>query len=452
MSRRILILGAGISGLSCAWFLKKRWGSNIEITILEKSNRIGGWIQTLEQDHFIFEQGPRGCRPRGTGIHTLHLVEELGLQDQVIRGDTSACFRYLYTEQKLRKFPHHLLSYLFSPVMKGVFRALLKDLITPKGEGIDESIYDFCKRRLSPQLAERLIDPLISGIYAGDIRQLSFQSCFPFLYRLEQEHGSLIKGILRRPKSRLILNPFVQNLQQYALFSFKRGMETLIRELAHQLEADIRLNCTPQALEFQREGVSVLLSNREKIEADQVFSTLAAPAIGNLLQSHDADLHHALLQIPYASVAVINLGYQDRVLKEKGFGYLIPSQEQEEILGCVWDSCIFPQQNQCSQETRLTVMLGGRKHTQVEFLTEQECLSIALASISKHLGIRTLPQIARVKLAKTAIPQYEVGYQMLLQLIRAKVSSLSTRLMLIGHTFSGISVNDCIAQVRALIT
>lgn len=196
MPRQVIILGAGVSGLSCAWSLKKKYGSSIQITILEKSSRVGGWIQTIRSNGFLFEQGPHSYRSKGTGYHTLQLIEELGLQDKVIEADSSARFRYLYLNQKLEKLPHNLMSFLTSPLTKGVIPALLSDFLRPKRAHSDESIYDYFARHLTPSLAETFVDPMISGIYAGDMRKLSLQACFPKLHNKEQEYGSLLRGLL----------------------------------------------------------------------------------------------------------------------------------------------------------------------------------------------------------------------------------------------------------------
>lgn len=448
MPRHIVILGAGISGLSCAWFLKKKWGSEVSLTILERSACVGGWIQTVEQDGFLFEQGPHSCRPQGQGMHTLQLIEELGLQKHVIPGDPSARMRYLYTQQKLHRLPSHLFSFLLSPFAKEILSALWHDWRTPKQERADETIYDFIARRLSPKLADQFVDPLVSGIYAGDIRKLSIKACFPLLYELEQEHGSLIKGLLKRKKTSVSTNLFSRSLQKLPVFSFKKGMSTLIHALESQLEGSIRLNCAPQALHVQREGVTLVLPNQEIMHADHLIVAVPARALGGLLESYDSDLARQLCSIPHASVMVVNLGYSLPVLKQKGFGYLIPSHENEPVLGCIWHSSVFPQQNRDPKETRLTVMLGGTHHPEIESLTEQEGLSLALESVNKQLNISIFPDAVRIKLAKQAIPQYEVGYQDFLSRLRSKIAAFSSHLTVIGHAFDGVSLNDCIAHAK----
>jgi oxygen-dependent protoporphyrinogen oxidase len=220
-----VILGGGISGLALAWYLKKKYQETIHLTIIEKSSRAGGWIRSIQQQGFLFEEGPRSCRTKGAGIATLELIEELGLENEVIAASPHAKKRYLYTGKQLRCLPQGIISSLFSPLTRGILPALWKEWRKAPEKCEDESIYDFFARRFSPEIAEQFIDPMVAGIYAGDIRQLSLRSCFPQLHRWEQEYGSLTKGMFfDRSRSKEIHSPFVQAMKSAPIFSFKNGM------------------------------------------------------------------------------------------------------------------------------------------------------------------------------------------------------------------------------------
>jgi oxygen-dependent protoporphyrinogen oxidase len=426
--KNIVVLGAGISGLSLAWNLKKHHKDCL-ITIVEKSHRPGGWIQTIEKDGFLFELGPRSCRPKGAGLATLQLIEELGLQDQVIPGLSTN--RYLYTDQKLQKLPANPISLLFSSLTRGIIPAIYKDLRTPPSAMPDESIYDFFSRRMSSKIAENLVDPMTLGIYAGDIKKLSMKSCFPQVYAWEREHGSIIKGMFARNKKQDSQSPFIKSMEKYSLFSFKDGMEVLPRELAKRLETELHLSTSATSLSFHAHHVAVGLSNGNIIEADHVYSTLPVKNLATLWPNPSFN------DIPVNSLSVINLGYKKQVHEKNGFGYLIPSKEKEPILGVVFDSCIFPQQNKNPSETRLTVMMRPQGTPQG---TDQEMKNIVLASLSKHLGITILPDSYSIFHAKDSIPQYRVGHSSLL----SNLHSPSKHFTILGSSFYGVSVNDCI--------
>lgn len=444
MSRHIVILGAGISGLACAWALRKKYGSSILISIVEKSDRVGGWIHSIQKDGFLFETGPRSCRSKGAGAATLQLIEELGLAANILFADPNARYRYLYKEEALQRLPHNLFSFLTSPILKEVVSALWHDLWTPKQSLSDESIYSFISRRLSPSIASNLMDPLVSGIYAGDIKQLSVRSCFPQLYAYEQQSGSIVKGLFKRKrKNSENKSSFVEQSQKHSIFTLQGGMQTLPEELRKQVDATIHFNSTVRALNMHSDGVIVCLDKDKILKADHVFSALPASALQTLLPPNEASLKEEVINM-YASVAVVNLGYQADVWENPGFGYLIPSKEQKKVLGCVWDSSVFPQQNQQAKETRLTLMLGGIHHPEVSQWSEKECLETALEAVSKQMKIDMQPAAFNVSMANQAIPQYRVGYHSHLLKFLGNIKKYTTRLSVIGSSFGGVSVNDCI--------
>ena len=194
--KKIIILGGGISGLSLLWSLKKKHGKQADVILLEKTSRVGGWIRTVKKEGFLFEKGPRSCRTQGHGRATLRLIEELGLQKQVIQADASAHHRYLYFQQHLQKIPSSFLSFLFSPLTRKIIPHLLKEWLVPKAREEDETVHDFFSRRISREAAETFVNSLTLGIYACDSRKLSIKSCFPSIYAWEQQYGSLLKGAL----------------------------------------------------------------------------------------------------------------------------------------------------------------------------------------------------------------------------------------------------------------
>lgn len=347
--KKVLIIGGGITGLSAAWFIKKK-NPHAQITLFEKENRLGGWIRSSTERGFFFEKGPRTFR-KGSSPHLLALIQELKLE--TIASNPFASKRFILHRGKLRTPQSFLPSLAFS---------LLREFFVPRGEKEDESIYEFAARRFSPKIAEALFDPLTLGIYAGDIRKLSIRSCFPTLYQWEQEKGSILKGFLTSPK------------KEGGLFTLKGGMETLIHALEKNLQIEILLNCPAQMC-----GNEVLAQGKVW-RGDQIIS--ATP-----------------LALPKRSIWVVNLAFQGDVLAKKGFGYLIPSQEKESVLGVVFDSVIFPEQNQ-GNEIRLTAMIREE---------ETNPLSAAFSALRRHLNIQEEPIFSACFLAKDAIAQMEVG-------------------------------------------
>ncbi len=348
---KIVIVGGGITGLSAAWFLNKRYGKNAKITLLEKTNRLGGWIQTDYEKGLLFERGPRTFQ-FGKCETLLKLIQQLGLT--VIRSDPTANKRYLFHQGRLRSMGS------FIPLL---FPYAIRELFLPRGKGDDESIYDFASRRFSPKIADTLFDPLTLGVYAGDIRKLSIRACFPTLFNWEKEKGSVIRGLFSAPK------------REKGLFTLQNGMQTLIDELQKQLPIEIVLNCKAEVIKDNE-----VLAGGKIWTADLVIRALPP-------------------EIPAKSIWVVNLAFHGKGLSKKGFGYLVPSQEKESVLGAIFDSSIFPQQNG-SDETRMTVMVREE---------EKKPLEAALRGVERHLKIRDKPFYSSVFYAQKAIPQFEVG-------------------------------------------
>lgn len=439
--KQIVILGAGISGLALGWFLKQRFGNAINLTFLENSSRIGGWIQTIEKEGFLFELGPHSCRPFGTHHCTLPLIADLGLSEKIITAGTAAQKRYLYLNKELTLLPYNASSFLRSSLKLPLLYGAMRDLIASRGSGEDESIYSFIGRRFGTKIAETLVDPLTTGIYAGDIRQLSIRSCFSTLYRYEQEYGSVIRGMFANKEEG----------KKQEIFSFQEGMETLIHALGSHLKPSIQFSCYAKELSFSRDGIEVATSNGSLLHADFLFSAIPAPAFAELLTAHDPALAELLKSIQSVSIATVNFGFHKQVLKSSGFGYLIPSSENEEVLGMIWDSCIFPEQNGHSSDTRLTVMIGGAKMASIfNSLDKEDFLQIALRALEEQLQIKDTPAVAHLSIARSAIPQYTVGHADRIRKIEQKTAQLSSKTFFLGNSYYGVSINDCIAEAKRL--
>ena len=446
--KKVVVLGAGISGLTAAYYLKKRFGDDVDLTVIEKRSEPGGWIRSIEDRGLFFELGPRSLRTKGSGQATLTLVEELGAKDSVVAADAAAQRRYLWVDGKLQDLPTNPFSAALSPLTRPALGSLLLEPFRPRGNGKDESIYEFTKRRLSRYVAETFLDPLTTGIFAGDIRRLSMRSCFPTLVEWEQAKGSILRGALFGRRKKPSLSPWVEEMQRIPLISFKQGMAFLPKVLHQNTDADWAMSESLQALEFHQDHVRVH-SDRRCIEADEVVSALPPLALAPLVKGSDSRLGTLLHQPRAASLVVISLGYLKSCLPVRGFGYLVPSREKEAVMGVVFDSCTFPQHNRNKHETRLTVMMGGTHSPELVQEQDDTCLALAKQALAKHLGITSQPDLFRITRIRQGIPQYEIGHEELVTEIRQRVGHRFPRLHLLGNFFDGISVNDCVANAKA---
>jgi oxygen-dependent protoporphyrinogen oxidase len=445
--KKIVILGAGISGLTLLWYLTQKFGNAYEYLLLEKSSQSGGWIKTIHTGNFTFDLGCRSCRTSGMGIKTLELVESMGLQNEIIFANPDAKKRYIYINQKLECVPNGIWSFLKSPLTQGMTKAIFKDFFfnaTSKND--DESIHEFISRRLSKEIAENLFDPLTSGIYAGDIKKLSLKSCFPLLAHYEKTFGSIIKGMIFNKSEKREISPFTKKAKAKKIFSFKKGMQTLTNALALRLDEHISYDIKIKALEFERATTRVILDGGTTIVADHLFSTIPAHHLSELIA--EPGLKKALINFESSSIATVSLGFKNSVLKERGFGYLIPSNEKEQVLGVVFDSAVFKEHNSSKTETRITVMLGGAHFKEFNKYTSQDFLSLAVKAVSKHLNINESPDFHHVECFLNAIPQYSVGHSnRVLEVERLSPPHFKA----LGSSFYGVSVNDCVGYAKHMV-
>ncbi|MGZ3633870.1 MAG: protoporphyrinogen oxidase, partial [Parachlamydiaceae bacterium] len=213
----------------------------------------------------------------------------------------------------------------------------------------------------------------------------------------------------------------------------------------------LQLNCRVKKIAFENRRSLLTLETGETLIADKVFSAISAKQLASLLSETCPILSTCLNNIPSASIAAINLGYHSPVLQQEGFGYLIPSQEKQRLLGVVWDSSAFPQQNVQREQTRLTAMIGGTHFKDFAKYQEDEFIEIALKEIEQQLGIRQTPDYISIQQATAAIPQYSVGHAQNLAKIENAIKQLPGDLTLTGNHFYGISVNDCIAHAKKIV-
>lgn len=445
-----VILGAGISGLSLAWFLRKLYNDTIKITLIEKTSRAGGWVRTVQTQDFLFETGPRSCRSSGNGLFTLQLIEELGLADHYLAASNASKKRFIYTDGKLECLPTNPFAFFTSPLMKGMLPILWREWNISASQESDESIHDFISRRLSIHIADHLFDPLTTGIYAGDIHKLSMEACFPAIWNMEQADGSLVKGVLKKAfkkKDASTFSPFIQKGRQSSIFTLKNGMQSLVDTLSEKLKDILLLDCEATELKFNSQDIEISTSKNTVLHANKLFCTLSLNHLNPLLAPYipDRPKHEN------ASVIVMNLGWKEKVLTQEGFGYLIPSKEKEDVLGVVWDSSAFPDQNSQNGKTRLTVMLGGSHRPDILSMNDIQIERIVLKTLQKQIGLTKTPEVMLISRAVEAIPQYYVGHNNRVKTFKKQIQELSNgRMHILGCSWNGVAVNDCIAMSKKM--
>jgi oxygen-dependent protoporphyrinogen oxidase len=453
---RIVIIGAGLSGLCTAHYLIKNLsaqGKDAEILLLEADGVPGGKMRTIRQDGFNLEWGPNGFltnKPYG-----MELVKDLGIEERVVRSSDLARKRFILSEGVLKRLPETPVAFFRSDLLSipGRLRIMCEPFSAKAPGNVDESLGDFARRRMGPEALEKLIDPMVTGIYAGDPDKMSLRSCFPLIYNLESKYGGLVKGmlLLKRERAKQGVKSEMSAGPGGVLVSFDGGVQTLADILASRLADGLHMNVSVDRVERRNGKYLLRISEkgvREEMEADALVVATAAFDASRILAPLDGELVDALNAIPYSPITVAALGYDAATLGNPldGFGFLIPRGEKRKILGALWDSSVFP--NRAPQgKALLRVMLGGVRAPELASLPEGELVAIARKELSEIMGIAAEPVLARTFFHDRGIPQYLVGHGKILERIDARLEALPG-LHLNSNAYRGIALNDCVLQSR----
>ncbi|MGC8855562.1 MAG: protoporphyrinogen oxidase [Anaerolineae bacterium] len=452
---KLTIIGGGISGLSAAYHTLQK-APQTQITLLEASDRWGGKITTdrvpYEGGHFIIEGGPDTFL--ATKPHGIALCNALGLGQRLHGTNPHHKNTYVLKRGQLLPLPDGLAMMIPSDIPSilrsrliscpGKARMGLDFLLPPRHSESDESLGAFISRRLGREAYEALIEPLMSGIYAGDGDRLSLNATFPYLRDLERQHGSLARGaILMRQK----MSAGGQKVQgsRSAFLTPTTGLAEIVEALVNHLSAhgvQMRLHTTVTRLSQQNGHYLVDIADSAPLMADTVILATPAPVSGSLLASLDPELATVLQSIPYASTATVSLAYRQRDLPRPldGYGYVIPRREGRRALACTWTSTKFP--HRAPEGFALLRVFIGRAGEEIPW-EEQALADIAQEELRLTLGITAPPLIQRVFLWENAMPQYNLGHPEKLTAIETALAR-HPKLALAGNGYRGIGIPDCI--------
>jgi oxygen-dependent protoporphyrinogen oxidase len=443
----VLVIGAGISGLTCAYHLRK---SGIDAQIVEAADRPGGVIRSERRDGFLLELGPQSFS--GTP-QILELCRDLGIESELLEAPHSAP-RFLLINGQLERAPLNPPAFFASSLLSaGTKWSVLRDALGRSAPPyVDESVAAFTRRKFTAELLDKLVGPFVSGIYAGDPEKLSLRAAFPQLHEAERGSGSITRGMFRVAKSK----PGPK--QRPTLQSFKNGNETLIKALATSLAPALRCGVEVTAIQHsgaasQRSGAPFVVEARtdagtENILADRLVLAVPTYLAAKLLL---CELAAPLKEIEYAPLAVASLGYQKQDVGHslEGFGFLIPRTEGLRTLGTVWNSSLFL--NRAPQgSVLLTGFIGGSTDPQATMLSAEEISATVHREIAPILSIRNQPTFSNVEIYRRALPQYNIGHTARIANLERESSAL-LNLKLVGNYLRGPAIGACIEHALAVV-
>lgn len=444
--KRIIVVGGGISGLATAYQIKKKAGEEglkIDLHVFEKEGRVGGKIRSVKEKGFLCESGPAAFLD--SKPETIELSKELGMN--LLPSEEAAKKRFIYSGGGLKIVPDSPKRFITSRILSlsGKIRVLFELFTKPPKES-EESIASFGRRHLGKEAEEKLINPMVVGIFAGRSEKLSLESCFPAMKELEKAgNGSLIKAMFKRIRS--AKKHGVKASPTGNLNSFQDGLEELVKALGNSLGQEIIKKAEVKEIEQSSDGFKLFV-NDKKIKADAVILALPAYAASEIVRDFDLEVSNLFARISYAPASVVCMGFRKEDLPStlNGFGFLVPVKEDRSILGCRWDSSTF-QGRATEGNVLLWAILGGDIKPELTSLDDDELIALVQGELKITMGILKKPIFTRIFRHEKAIPQYLIGHQDILKTIEERLKNYPG-LFLTGNAFKGVGINDCTRNAK----
>jgi protoporphyrinogen/coproporphyrinogen III oxidase len=466
---RTAIIGGGIAGLSAAYELEKarRTGASVEYMLYEASDRLGGVLSSERYGDVVLEHGPDSFLTEKPAA--AELCRELGLAQELLGSNDAERKTCIVVRNRLIALPDGLmfliptklvptaLTPLFS--LRTKIRMALELLHPPRPSDKDESVAALVQRHFGLEVVERLADPLLSGIYGGDAKQLSARTVLPKMVEMENLYGSMTRGMLAAHKAMRKRMAAQKNVPSGArpgrrgtFTTLRGGLQQLVTALEQQIDpVCVRRNAAVTEIERRRSGWSVNCGGKTEYYDSVVLAT-PAWAAGALLKDVDLELSSQLSAIPYSSSITVNLVFNEKALGPlpKGFGFLIPAVEERAMLACTFVHRKFVRGT--AGKVVLRAFLGGTRNEALLDETNESLVSRVRQELTEILGDRIFrrsaePERTHVARWRRAMAQYAVGHQDRVEEIRARADALEG-LKLAGNAYDGIGISDCVRLGR----
>lgn len=442
MSKKVVILGAGISGLTSAYFLAKE---GLDVIVLEKKREVGGSIDTLKEKGFLFDRGPN------SGLETTpvlsKIVSDLKLEDDLVYANKEGSKRYILRDNMLHPLPMNPTAFIKTRLFssKAKTRLFAEPFIGRSKDGYYQSIADFVKRRLGQEFLDYAINPFVAGVYAGNPEELSVKSSFPKLYELEEKYGGLIVGTIKSIRERR--QRAEKSKQSARMFSFADGMQKLPNAIASYLGERVHTFCDVTSIVKNDTGFRIKYNNAghlKEIDCDILLPTLPAYTAAELFKQWDEKLTEHFNAIYYPPVLALMLGYNKESIRQAldGFGFLVPAKERRSFLGAIWSSVIFPNRTD-DNKAAFTLFVGGARDPEIGNIDKELLIKKVRGEFEKIMGITEDPVYIGYKYWAKSIPQYNLGY-IEHERYFDEFEKNNPGLYLSGNYRGGISIGDCL--------
>lgn len=441
----VVIIGGGISGLSTAYYLAKR---GIASTLIESRPRLGGVIHTEQVDGCTIEAGPDSfisAKPAA-----LELIRELGLGDEVIGSNDYSRKTFVWKHGKLIPLPEGLMMMVPTRIMPLLTTGLLswgtkirmgmELLHAPKSHDNDESVAEFIEEHYGQEAVDYLAEPLLSGIYGGNPRELSVTAVLPRFVTLSRQYGSLTRGVLAE-RAKAATN----HAPPAPLFrTLKGGLGQMIEALTASIQGKVEVRRgRVLAVERAADAFRVRVDN-DWLDAAHIVIACEAHSGATLLGAVDGRLAELLATVGYSSSMTVALGFTAAELprRPEGHGFLVPKKERRRLMACTWVGQKFPYR--VPEDTVVArCFLGGMDNAGVLDESDETVTAAVLEELQQIAGFRAQPKFVRIFRWPRSMAQYTVGHPQRLAEIEARVKAIAG-LHLVGNAYEGIGIPDCI--------
>ena len=431
--KKAIVVGSGVSGISTAYLIKKHLG--LSVSVIEKE-RLGGKAITIRTNGYLIETGPNGFLSNKAEIKKL--IEESHFEDQLIQSNDEANKKFIFSLGKLWEIPNNPLKLIFSGFLstKAKLNILKEPFVKPYPN--DETVESFVKRRLGEEFLNKVIGPMVCGVFAGDPKIMSMESNFKRIKEIERKYGSLIKGLISLMINKKTNASATTGGFSSKLMSFKGGILSFLNHLAKDIEI---VNDT--VFDLKREGNKYALrGKRSTYTADIVVFAIPSYALQEILKNHDYGFSKILSKIPYAPMSVVALGYEDKDLPDvkNSFGYLFDLNEIRDVIGVLFDSSIF---NFRAEKGKVLIrfMVGGQLAKDAPF--KRNIVESVVKELQRSASIFKPFEFSFIKRHKKAIPVYTMEHRSVLEAIR-EFEHKNRGIFIAGNAFYGVGLNDCV--------
>lgn len=461
--KRVVIIGGGIAGLSAAYSLREHQpkGAEFEIVLLERKDALGGNIRTEKVNGFLIEGGPDCFLSEKPWA--MELCKRIGLADKL--QPTNDAFRktFVLSGGKLHVLPEGVILMVPTKILPlavsgliswpGKVRMAMEMFVPRKKDDKDETLGEFVRRRLGQEALDKIAEPLVAGVHAGDPETMSVRASFPKFVQLEQEYGSLIRGMLKRMElMKKTHKPAPQGegpKKRVTMFmTLRDGLTDMVEVLASILKKSgntvIRTGVNVTAVAEKNGRYEVSIEGEKTLDADAVIVAAPAYAASNVLKDIDGELSRQLLTIPYVSTATVSIGFKRSDIKHplNGFGFVVPKMEKRRIMAATWTSQKF-QYRAPEGHVLIRCFVGGSKNMELVDLSDAEMVKMVREELRDIMGIDAEPVLAKVFRWRNSMPQYTVGHEERIASIEEKVAR-HKGLFITGSAYHGIGISDSV--------